>query len=99
MVYRSGVAADVELIGAVRAALREAAQPELARPMQAYMKSATPFLGVRVPVMRAISRAEAKLRPFGTSADVTDTVLWLCSEGAGYVTGTPLAVDGGFLAA
>jgi len=33
VVYRSGVAADVELIGAVRAALREAAQPELARPM------------------------------------------------------------------
>jgi len=30
VVYRSGVAADVELIGAVRAALREAAQPELA---------------------------------------------------------------------
>ena len=36
-------AADVELIGAVRAALRGAAQPELARPMQAYMKSATPL--------------------------------------------------------
>ena len=30
VVYRSGVAADVELIRAVRAALREAAQPELA---------------------------------------------------------------------
>jgi 3-methyladenine DNA glycosylase AlkD len=83
VVYRSGVAADVELIGAVRGALREAAQPELAPPMQAYMKSATPFLGVRVPVMRAISRAEAKLRPFGTSADVTDTVLRLWRE-AGY---------------
>jgi hypothetical protein len=54
VVYRSGVAADVELIGAVRAALREAAQPELARPMQAYMKSATPFLGVRVPMMRTL---------------------------------------------
>jgi DNA alkylation repair enzyme len=49
VVYRSGVAADLELIGAVRAALRRAAQPELARPMRAYMKSATPFLGVRVP--------------------------------------------------
>jgi 3-methyladenine DNA glycosylase AlkD len=83
VVYRSGVAADVELIGAVRAALREAAQPELARPMQAYMKSATPFLGVRVPVMRTLTRAEAKLRPFATSADLTDTVLRLWRE-AGY---------------
>ena len=83
MVYRSAVAADVELIGAVRAALREAAQPELARPMQAYMKSATPFLGVRVPMMRALTRAEAKLRPFATSADLIDTVLRLWRE-AGY---------------
>ena len=77
------MAADVELIGAVRAALRGAAQPELARPMQAYMKSATPFLGVRVPMMRTLTRAEAKLRPFTTSADLIDTVLRLWRE-AGY---------------
>ncbi len=56
VVYLSGVAADAELVGAVRAALRGAAQPELARPMQAYMKSATPFLGVRVPMMRTLTR-------------------------------------------
>ncbi len=83
MIYRSGVAADAELIGAVRAALRGAAQPEMARPMQAYMKSATPFLGVRVPVMRTLTRAEAKQRPFTTAADVMDTVLRLWRE-AGY---------------
>jgi 3-methyladenine DNA glycosylase AlkD len=71
------VAADVELTGAVRAALRGAAQPELAGPMQAYMKSATPYLGVRVPVMRALTRTEAKLRPFATTADLIDTVLAL----------------------
>jgi 3-methyladenine DNA glycosylase AlkD len=56
------VAADVELIGAARAALRGSAQPELAGPMQAYMKSATPYLGVR---------------PFVTTADLIDTVLGL----------------------
>jgi hypothetical protein len=83
VVYLSGVAADVELIGAVRAALRGTAQPELARPMQAYMKSATPFLGVRVPMMRTLTRTEAKLRPFTTSADLIDTVLRLRRE-AGY---------------
>jgi 3-methyladenine DNA glycosylase AlkD len=83
VVYLSGVAADVELIEAVRAALRGVAQPELARPMQAYMKSAMPFLGVRVPVMRNLTRAEAKLRPFSTSADLVDTVLRLWRE-AGY---------------
>ena len=82
VVYLSGVAADVELIGAVRAALRGTAQPELARPMQAYMKAA-PFLGVRVPMMRTLTRTEAKLRPFTTSADLIDTVLRLRWE-AGY---------------
>ncbi len=80
VVYRSGVAADAELIEAVRAALRGAAQPELAGPMQAYMRSAAPFLGVRVPMMRTITRAEAKLRPFTTSADLIDTVLRLWRE-------------------
>ncbi len=67
----------MELIGAVRAALRGAAQPELAGPMQAYMKSATPYLGVRVPVMRTLTRAQARLRPFAATADVADTVLEL----------------------
>src|SRR3984885_11899323 len=51
--------------------------------MQAYMKSATPFLGVRVPMMRTLTRAEAKLRPFATSADLSDTVLRLW-RGGGY---------------
>jgi 3-methyladenine DNA glycosylase AlkD len=81
--YLSGVAADVELIAAVRAALRGAAQPELALPMQAYMESATPFLGVRVPVMRTLTRAEATLRPFTTSADLIDTVLRPWREAVG----------------
>ena len=76
------MAADVELIGAVRAALRGAARPKLAGPMQAYMKSATPYLGVRVPAMRALTRAEAKLRPFATTADLIDTVvgLWRAAD-------------------
>jgi hypothetical protein len=83
VVYGSGVAADVELIEAVRAALRGAAQPELTRPIQAYMKSATPFLGVRVPVMRTLTRAAAKLRPFTAAADVIGTrVSLLDSMGA-----------------
>lgn len=74
--------ADVQLIASVRAALREAAQPDQAEAMQAYMKSAMPYLGVRVPVMRALTRAGAKLRPFGVTEDVTDTALelWRSAE-------------------
>jgi DNA alkylation repair enzyme len=72
---------DLELIEAVRAALRGAAQPELARPLQAHLKSATRFLGVRVPVMRTLTRSQAKLRPFTASADLIDTVLRLWRGG------------------
>jgi NAD(P)-dependent dehydrogenase (short-subunit alcohol dehydrogenase family) len=34
-----------------------------------------------------------------TEDEIAGAALWLCSEDAGYVTGAPLAVDGGFLAA
>ena len=40
--------------------------------------------------------------PIGRMAreeEIAGAVLWLCSEDAGYVTGAPLAVDGGYLAA
>lgn len=34
----------------------------------------------------------------GTPEDVASAVLWLCSDGAGFVTGATLAVDGGRIA-
>jgi len=33
----------------------------------------------------------------GTPAEVASAVLWLCSDGAGFVTGHSLAIDGGML--
>jgi NAD(P)-dependent dehydrogenase (short-subunit alcohol dehydrogenase family) len=42
---------------------------------------------------------EHPMRRLASEAEVASAVLWLCSEGAGFVTGTALAVDGGFLAA
>ncbi len=44
----------------LRAALREVADPALAPGQQAYMKSAMPFLGVRVPEARALTRRIAR---------------------------------------
>ncbi len=35
---------------------------------------------------------------FGTSQDVAEAVLFLCGEGAGYITGQVLTIDGGLIA-
>ncbi len=43
--------------------------------------------------------SEHPMGRMATEEEIASAVLWLCSEGAGYVTGTPLQVDGGFLAA
>lgn len=71
-------AVDRVLIETVRADLRAAADPVRAPQMQAYMKSTMPYLGVRVPDVRRIVRAAAKLRP-PVSTDAlaaTTAALW-----------------------
>lgn len=59
----SPISADVgELVSGIRTALRAAADPERAPAQQAYMKSAMPFLGVRVPEARRLARAAFTVR-------------------------------------
>lgn len=48
------------LVRSIVESLREVADPALAPGQQAYMKSAMPFLGVRVPVVRATVRQAAR---------------------------------------
>jgi NAD(P)-dependent dehydrogenase (short-subunit alcohol dehydrogenase family) len=43
--------------------------------------------------------AQHPMGRMATEQEIASAVLFLCSDAAGYVTGTPLAVDGGFLAA
>ncbi|KXC06098.1 DNA alkylation repair protein [Microbacterium hominis] len=49
-----------ELADAIRADLRLSADPSRAAGQQAYMKSAMPFLGVRVPAARPLAHARAR---------------------------------------
>jgi hypothetical protein len=38
------------------------------------------------------------MRRIGTSREVADVVLWLCSDRSSFVTGTTIPIDGGQLA-
>ncbi|MEP7019593.1 MAG: DNA alkylation repair protein [Pseudonocardiales bacterium] len=72
------ICADEHLIAEIRQALRSAADPQRAPGMQEYMKSAMPYLGVRVPQVRAIVHAAARERPPPSIGALRDTtlVLW-----------------------
>lgn len=64
----------------IRAALHAAAEPARAPQMQAYMRSAMPFLGVGVPVVRRLTRAAAANHPFADRAELERTVRELWDE-------------------
>lgn len=65
------------LISAIRKALRSSADPTKAEGMQAYMKSAMPYLGVRTPVFRKTVRPLLVARPLGSLEEWRDTILVL----------------------
>jgi len=50
-----------------------------------------PNVAEKVKAMHALNR-------FASPVEVANAVVWLCSDGASFVTGTSLDVDGGFLA-
>ncbi|REJ05296.1 DNA alkylation repair protein [Microbacterium bovistercoris] len=50
----------MSIVGEIRDALQDAADPALAPGQQAYMKSVMPFLGVRVPEVRRLVREVAR---------------------------------------
>ncbi|MET0951975.1 MAG: DNA alkylation repair protein [Aeromicrobium sp.] len=88
------------LISDIRDVLRDEADPERAPGMQAYMKSAMPYRGVRLPRVRAITRAALAAHPLLTLDEVETAVTTLWDEAAfreeryaaSALTGHPLAI-------
>ena len=72
--------ANRALIEALRAALREAAVPEKAPAMQAYMKSTMPYLGVSSPERGRVLRAVFAAHPLEGVEAWRDTALALWRE-------------------
>ncbi|WP_458781811.1 DNA alkylation repair protein [Arthrobacter sp. D3-16] len=66
-----------DVLDTIRARLREVADPVRAAGAQAYMKSAMPFLGVRVPEVRRLTMAAVARYPFGSAGEQRATVLEL----------------------
>jgi len=54
------------LVRQVREGLAKAADPEKAEPMQAYMKSAMPYRGVKTPLRRKVAKAIFDAHPLST---------------------------------
>ncbi|MBM7466823.1 3-methyladenine DNA glycosylase AlkD [Microbacterium esteraromaticum] len=70
----------MSLVVSIRTALRQAADPSIAPGQQEYMKSAMPFLGVRVPAVRALVREAT--RDAIEAPELLDAALALWREAA-----------------
>jgi 3-methyladenine DNA glycosylase AlkD len=68
------------LVSDIRDALREAADPERAPGMQAYMKSSMPYRGVSLPAVRAIAKTAARSYPPLTLDELETAVRILWDE-------------------
>ncbi len=69
-----------DLVASVRRTLRDHADPGIAPAQQAYMKSSMPFLGVRVPEVRRLTKAAARAHPPSDVGDLERTARTLWDE-------------------
>jgi 3-methyladenine DNA glycosylase AlkD len=69
-----------DLVTVIRRDLHEHADPALAPGQQAYMKSAIPFLGVRVPEVRRLTKSATRSHPPADIADLERSARRLWDE-------------------
>ncbi len=74
--------ANTQLVSDIRRALADAANPDKAEGMRAYMKSEMPYRGVQKPARRKLVNAVLHTDPFGDKAAWQSTVgeLWRHAE-------------------
>ncbi len=60
-------------------------------PMMEQIIASMPEMGENMNANHPVGR-------IGETKEVAETILWLCSDGASFITGHAMAVDGGFLA-
>ncbi len=89
------------VIGLTRTAAQEYARQHIRVNAVCPVFTRTPlFDGMIEGNERLAERFEKSIpmRRFGEATEIADAILWLCSEGAGFVTGQTLNVDGGLTA-
>jgi 3-methyladenine DNA glycosylase AlkD len=72
--------ADTAFIQQLRTSLAAHASPERAGPMQAYMKSAMPYLGVAAPLNSKLTAALVRASPLADATTLADTTRQLWHE-------------------
>ena len=100
--HHAYVASKHAVVGMTRSVALEYAQRKVRVNALCAGVTATPAIQQAARQVPALVEALVAEHPMGRMAseeEIADAALWLCSSGAGFVTGTALAVDGGFLAA
>ena len=54
--------------------------------------------GMEDPERMALMLANEPVGRMGTPEEIAETVVWLCSDAASFVTGHTMTVDGGYVA-